>query len=181
MMTTRAKSMRPTTDTTRRTIFDIIAPRVSDARVLDLFAGAGTLGIEALSRGAASALFIERERSACDAIRRNLEATDLADRGTVWCREAAAVLRSGPDVPFDLVFLDPPYGRGLRFVTRILDALLAGPWVGPGGTVVVEAEAGILRLPVGLSEIRARRFGQTQVVVAERDEDQGNSHLSGDI
>lgn len=181
LRSTRAPTMRPTTDTARRTIFDILRGRIEGARVLDLFAGAGTLGIEALSRGAREAVFVERDRGACGVILHNLELTGFRDAAQIRRADVLRALTGDPGIPFDLVFVDPPYGRGLRFVTRVLDALVAGSWVRLGGTVVVEAEAGEMTWPVGLSEIRARRFGRTQVRVAERDAGRDDSYLSGDI
>ena len=181
LRTTRARAMRPTTDVARRTIFDIIQDRIGDASVLDLFAGAGTLGIEALSRSARAAVFVEKDRAACAVIRANLETTGLAERGTIRRADVVSQLQRPAQEPFDLVFVDPPYDRGLRFVTRVLDALVAGSWVRPGGTVVVEAAAGDMRWPAGLSEIRTRRFGRTQVRVAERDAERDERYLSGDV
>lgn len=157
--------MRPTTDTARRTIFDILG-HVSDARVLDLFAGAGTLGIEALSRGARECVFVESDREACSVILRNLEATDLRTSATIARRDAVRFVSKRARDPFDLVFLDPPYGGGLGFVARVLGKLAAGQWVQEGGTVVVESEVGPIDWPTGFREIRSRRFGRTQVSMA---------------
>lgn len=181
LFATRDEQMRPTTDTVRRTLFDILGDRVHGVRVLDLFAGAGTLGIEALSRGAQHATFIERDRNACAIIDRNLTAAGYAASATVMRAEVLKALARGPGSGADLVFVDPPYGAGLRFVARVLQALLEGSWVRPEGTVVVEADAGEIELPVGLSEIRTRRFGRTQILIAVHDAGPDNSHLSGDV
>ena len=181
LFTTKAPGMRPTTDTARRTLFDILGDRVTGARALDLFAGAGTLGIEALSRGASHVTFIEHDRDACAVIERNLEAAGYSAVGTVVRSEVLRALARAPGSAADLVFVDPPYAAGLRFVSRVLQAVLAGSWVRPDGTVVVEADAGEIELPVGLSEIRTRRFGRTQILIAVHDEGHKNSHLSGDV
>ena len=177
---TRAASMRPTTDTARRTMFDILGARPRGAVVLDLFAGAGTLGIEALSRGAREATFVEKDREACGIIARNLDLAGFSGVGLIKRADVVRFLSGTPETAFDLVFLDPPYGRGLPFVARVLQALLQGEWVRPGGTVVVEAETGPLSVPPGLSEIRTRRFGRTQLVVTERDA-ATDSDLPGDV
>jgi 16S rRNA (guanine966-N2)-methyltransferase len=104
-----ARVTRAATDRIRETLFAILEPRLPDARVLDLFAGAGTLGIEALSRGAAHATFVERDRAALDALRSNLIATGLADRGRVVAASVLAFLGGQAGEPYDLVFCDPPF------------------------------------------------------------------------
>lgn len=181
LRTTRGEEMRPTTDMARRTIFDILGDRVHDARVLDLFAGAGTLGIEALSRGARVATFVELDRRACEAIDANLRETQFDDRARVRRADVLRFIARAADTPFDLVFLDPPYDRGLGFITRVLGRLVEGSWIGLGGTVVVEAEGGHVAWPPGLREIRTRRFGRTQVSMAERRDDRERSDLPGDL
>jgi 16S rRNA (guanine966-N2)-methyltransferase len=163
---TRAPEMRPTTDMARQTIFDILGERVRDARVLDLFAGAGTLGIEALSRGAREGVFVEQDREACSIILQNLEATKLRANAVIRRAEVIRFLSRAAHTPFDLVFVDPPYSRGLGFVTRVVGKLAAGDWVGVGGAIVVEAEAGHIEWPSGFREIRTRKFGRTNVSMA---------------
>lgn len=178
---TRAKEMRPTTDLMRRVIFDILGDTAHDAEVLDLFAGAGTLGIEALSRGASAATFVERDPVACRVIARNLEATGMTPRGSVRRSDVLSYLRRKPRRGFHLVFLDPPYEAGLAFLARVLDAVAAGGWVREGGTVVVEAEVGQVVWPSGFREIRIRRSGRTQVSMAVRDGERDDGDLSGDL
>lgn len=160
---------RPTTDMTRKAIFDVLGASVESARVLDLFAGSGALGIEALSRGAAEAVFVESSREACGVILQNLGATGMRPRGVVRRRDAERFLARPATDPFDLAFLDPPYARGLGFVARILGKLGSGGWIRTGGTVVVEAASGSVDWPPGLRETRTKRFGRTQVSVAVRD------------
>ena len=178
---TSSREMRPTTDTARRSIFDILGDTPVNARVLDLFAGAGTLGIEALSRGASRATFVERDRAACAVIETNLRTTGFADRARVVRADATRFLVPSRETPFDLVFLDPPYDAGLPFLDLVLGKLAGGSWVAPGGTVVAEAPVGPIEWPPGFREIRARRFGRSQVTMAVRDEGRGHSHLSGDV
>jgi 16S rRNA (guanine966-N2)-methyltransferase len=161
---------RPTTDMARKSVFDILGPTVSGARVLDLFAGTGALGIEALSRGASEAVFVENSREACSVIHANLSSTGLSGRGVVRRADAARWLARRAGEPFDLAFLDPPYSRGLGFVARILGKLGSGAWIREGGTVVVEAAEGAVTWPPGFRETRVRRFGRTQVSVAVRDD-----------
>jgi 16S rRNA (guanine966-N2)-methyltransferase len=178
---TRAPEMRPTTDIARRVIFDILGDTVSGARVLDLFAGAGTLGIESLSRGAQHATFVEQDREACSIILSNLETTALRSNATIVRADVVRALAKPPAEPFDLVFLDPPYGRGLAFVSRVLGRLAEAPWLRPGGTVVVEAEVGPIEWPPSFRETRTRRFGRTQVGIAIRHGERTNSDISGDF
>ena len=102
---------RPTTDKVKESLFSIIQFDIEGRRVLDLFAGTGQLGIEALSRGAASAVFIDRRADAVRLVKDNLELCGLSDRASVRCGDAMSYLRSGEK--FDLIFLDPPYAAGL--------------------------------------------------------------------
>jgi len=176
---TKSPEMRPTTDTARQTIFDMLSAVVTSARVLDLFAGAGTLGIEALSRGAREAIFVESDREACSIILQNLEATGLRSSGVIRRGEVLRFLSRTSRTPFDLVFLDPPYGRGLGFVSRTLGKIAAGKWIRPGGTVVVEAQEGQIDWPPGFRETRTRRFGRTRVSMAVVDGAEGD--LPGDF
>src|SRR5690348_9470712 len=106
---TRSPEMRPTTDMARQTIFDMLGDAVNGARVLDLCAGAGTLGIEALSRGAREAEFVDQDRDACAVILQNLEATGLRSGGHIRRAEVLRFLGRTPRMAFDLAFLDPPY------------------------------------------------------------------------
>ena len=176
-----SKGIRPTTDMTRQTIFNILGDVVVDARVLDLFAGAGTLGIEALSRGARDVLFIDNDRQACSTVLQNLEATKLRSHAQIRRAEVLRALAKPAPNPFDLAFLDPPYDRGLGFVSRVLGKIADGSWVREGGTVVVEAEVGHLEWPLGFRETRTRRFGRTQMVMAVRDGTRARSDLPRDL
>ncbi|HHW13801.1 MAG TPA: 16S rRNA (guanine(966)-N(2))-methyltransferase RsmD [Firmicutes bacterium] len=164
------RGTRPTTDRVKESVFGILGERCVDAVVLDLFAGTGSLGIEALSRGAARAVFVERDRSALRVLRENLLATGFADRAQVWARDAMAILAGdgsgggGAVGPFDLVFLDPPYGSGLAelAVRRLGErADLLSP-----GAVVVAEHSNHQALPEkagGLALRRRQRYGETVV------------------
>lgn len=173
--------MRPTTDMARQTIFDILGSTVAGTRVLDLFAGAGTLGIEALSRGAEEAMFVESDPTACAVIRENLATTGFAECSLVRRADVVQFLARPAREPFDLVFLDPPYSRGLGFVTRVVGEIAAGNWVRRGGTVVVEVGQGTMEWPAGFRETRTRRFGRTQVHMAVHDERPASGDLPGDV
>lgn len=157
---------RPTSDRVREALFNILAHgdyRIAGARVIDLFAGTGALGLEALSRGAAYALFVESAASARAAIQRNIEAFGLTGRTRVFRRDATdlGALPSGLK-PFDLAFLDPPYGRGL-FAPSI-EALVRGGWLAPGATLVAEERGGeAFTAPPGFTLADERIYGETIV------------------
>ena len=131
----KGQQTRPTSGRLKKSLFDVLAPRLEDAVVLDLFAGAGALGIEALSRGAKHAVFVEKARRACDAIERNLEELALEGRAELRRGDVRAKLVELGG-PFDVVFADPPYGSGALGAT--LAALGDSELVARGGLVVVE-------------------------------------------
>jgi 16S rRNA (guanine966-N2)-methyltransferase len=156
----RGAGTRPITDRVKETLFAIIGGRVIDAAVLDLFAGSGAIGIEALSRGAVHATFVERGRDARAAIRDNLERTKLGAHATVIGDDVLRFLDGRAAGPYDLVILDPPYDeRAILAPLQRLTAHLAAD-----ATVVVKhfwrTE---LALPDGLTPIRERRFGETML------------------
>ena len=135
------EATRPTSDRARQAIFNILehaawSKGLRDARVIDLFAGSGALGFEALSRGAAFCLFVETDAAARGAIRENVEAMGVFGRTRVHRRDATDLgVRPGADGPaFDLAFLDPPYAKGMG--EAALDRLAAGGWLAPGAVVV---------------------------------------------
>lgn len=132
------RDVRPTAARVRAAVFNILGPKVAGARVLDLFAGVGALGIEALSRGAESVVFVERAARHAALIRANLERLGLSDRARVVCADVARFLaHPGPLAgPYDLVLLDPPYGAGA--VGALLPVLCGADIICPSGTVVVE-------------------------------------------
>jgi len=128
---------RPVTDRVKESLFDILGADVRGARVLDLFAGTGGVGIEALSRGAAEAVFVEQGRAALETIRANLAVTRLADRAHVVRADVLAFLSGAPDAPFDYIYIAPPQYKGLWAQT--LRALDAKPgWLSDDSQVIVQ-------------------------------------------
>jgi len=162
---------RPTADRVKESLFAALGPdRLLGASVLDCYAGSGALAIEALSRGAARAVLVDRDPLAVDAIRRNLRATHLSERARVQRRGVGAFVRGDapPEAPFDLVFLDPPYDQPAGKLAAVLAALAAPGWVGDDGSVVVEraASAGPPPLPPGWGATWSRAYGDTLLVLA---------------
>ena len=135
-----SRDIRPSSDRLRETLFDILVHRHSDrivgARVLDLFAGTGALGLEALSRGAAFALLVEENVVVRGLIRRNIEMLGLTGRTRILRRDATRLGNAGTVSPFDLTFIDPPYEKGLG--EKALAAARAGGWLNPGAICVLE-------------------------------------------
>ena len=166
-----SRDIRPSSDRLRQALFDILVhgarDRVDGARVLDLFAGTGALGIEALSRGAAAALFVEEGVEARGLIRRNVEALGLTGRTRIFRRDATRLGPAGTVAPFDLVFADPPYGRGLG--EAALASALAGGWLGPDALAVLEEDAKAeVAVPAGFAVLDRRRIGDSQLVFFTR-------------
>lgn len=141
LRTAEGRAVRPTSDRLRETLFNILSPRIADKTFLDVCAGSGAVGIEALSRGAFHTTFIDRSRRACSVIERNLESLSLGDRATIINREAVAALRrlTAESCVFDIVFVDPPYDAGVH--GEIMTLLGSGAMVGTAGVVVVEYHA----------------------------------------
>src|SRR5262249_25929058 len=152
-------AIRPTADRLRESLFNILAHAygdpVSGARVVDLFAGTGALGLEAISRGAAFALFVDDGTEARALIRANVEARGLGGVTRIFRRDAAKLGPAHPVEPFSLAFLDPPYGKGLA--ERALLSARAGGWLLPDALVVVEeAAAAGFAAPDGFAELERR-------------------------
>lgn len=166
LLTPAGKNIRPTADRVRQTVFDILAHSYGDpvkgARVLDLFAGTGAFGLEAISRGAASALFVEDGVEARGLIRGNIEAFGLTGRTRIFRRDATRLGDAGNLPPFTLVFADPPYSAGLG--EKALAAAVDGGWLAPGATVVLE-EAADARIEAvrGLEALETRGIGDTAI------------------
>lgn len=158
-----AAHLRPTSDRVRESLFNVLAGHGAPQgmRVLDLFAGTGALGLEALSRGARSATFVEQGRTALKLLRANMALCGAGAR--VIARDAR---RPGEGVPHDLVFLDPPYGRGLG--EAALDAALGCGWIAPGALIVWEESAAVI-LPPGVQPLDERRYGETFLRIFIRD------------
>lgn len=167
----RSQAIRPTSDRLRESVFDILAHRFGDpvtgAAVVDLFAGTGALGLEALSRGATRALFVDDGAEARALLRANIETLGLGGVTRVFRRDATKIGAAPAGEVFSLAFLDPPYGKGLA--APALRALVEGGWLAPGSIVVIEEAAdAAVELPAGLEQEDARRYGETQFVFARR-------------
>ena len=160
----RGGGTRSATDRIRETLFAIVEPELEGARVLDLFAGAGTLGIEALSRGAARATFVERGAEAVKALRRNLAATNFGARSEVVAANVIAYLDSRPRGPFDVVFCDPPFADvGIAEATLGHDGLRSA--VAPDGLVVARAHSKHLpAVPAFVHIARIREIGEEKLL-----------------
>src|SRR5215468_2390549 len=157
----KSQNIRPTSDRLRESLFNILAHGYDDvvtgARVLDLFAGTGALGLEAMSRGAAFALFVDDGPEARALIRQNVEALGLGGITRIFRRDATRLGAAHPNEPFGLAFVDPPYRKGLG--ERALASLREGGWLAPHALVIVEeaADAGFA-VPQGYAEIERRRY-----------------------
>jgi 16S rRNA (guanine966-N2)-methyltransferase len=161
----KSQAIRPTSDRLRESLFNILAHGCGDpitgARVLDLFAGTGALGLEAMSRGAAFALFIDDGAEARALMRQNVEALGLGGVTRIFRRDATRLGAVHPNDPFALVFLDPPYRKGLA--EKSLASLRDGGWLLPDALIIVEeaADAGFAA-PEGFAQIERRRYDDTE-------------------
>jgi 16S rRNA (guanine966-N2)-methyltransferase len=165
----RSHDIRPTSDRLRESLFNILIhsydlPR-EGTRVLDLFAGTGALGIEAISRGAATAMFVETGVEGRGLIRQNMEAFGLNGVARILRRDATDLGPAGTIAPFDLIFLDPPYGKGLG--EKALASAAAGGWLKPGALCVLEERGAVeVALPPDFRLLDRRDTGDSQVVFA---------------
>lgn len=162
-----SNEIRPTQDRLRESLFNILMHAydnpIDGARVLDLFAGTGALGIEAVSRGAAFTLFVDNGAEARALLRNNVEALGLGGVTKVYRRDAANLGPAYPVEPFSLVFLDPPYGRGLA--EKAVVSLRDGKWLTPGALVVVEeSKSAGFAAPDGFEELERRAYDETEFV-----------------
>ena len=170
----KGEQTRPTSTQVRAAIFNILGHDLSGIRVLDLFAGSGGLGIEALSRGADSCTFVEAHRLALDALKRNLRELDLEKRTRVLpCSVLQAWPRLSQEGPFDLVFADPPYElqlEGLSAALWVAQHLCKASWWSPGGRFVVESGAGLEEQDRSswAVELQVRRYGGTYLWIGKR-------------
>lgn len=164
------RGTRPTTDRVREALFNVLEARLDldGMAVLDLYAGSGALGLEALSRGAATAVFVESDRRAADVLAANIAALGLPGatlrRGTV-----AAVLTGGATAPADLVLADPPYDVGPADIDALPGLLTAGGWAQQGTVVMIERAASSPQVswPAGWEAWPSRRYGDTRLELAE--------------
>ena len=163
------RGTRPTSDRARESVFNLLehaawSSGLSGRRVLDLFAGAGALGLEALSRGAAFALFVETDASARAAIRDNIEALGLFGVTRIHRRDATdlGVKPAGLGDPFDLAFVDPPYGAGLG--EAALSRLGDGGWISPGAEIILECGADEAPQTPAFETLDQRSYGAAKVL-----------------
>ncbi len=167
----RSQAIRPTADRLRESLFNILVHAYGDpvtgARVLDLFAGTGALGLEALSRGAAFTLFVDDVAEARALLRENVAALGVGGTTRIFRRDATRLGEAHPVAPFGLAFLDPPYGKGLA--EKALASARAGGWLAEDALVIVEeaADAGF-KPPDGFQELERRRYDDTAIVVLRR-------------
>jgi 16S rRNA (guanine966-N2)-methyltransferase len=164
----KSDAVRPTADRLREALFNILVHSygdpVSGARVLDLFAGTGALGIEAISRGAAFTLFVDDGAEARALLRNNVETLGLGGVTRIFRRDATKLGPAHPIEPFSLVFLDPPYGNGLA--EKALVSAREGGWLAPEALIVVEeAVAAKFATPEGFEELERRPYDDTEFVV----------------
>ena len=163
-----SQDIRPTADRLRESLFNILIHAyddpIAEARVLDLFAGTGALGIEAVSRGARFALFVDKGAEARALLRNNVEALGLGGVTKVYRRDATDLGEAHPMEPFSLVFLDPPYAKNLA--GKALASLRGGNWLKPGAVLVVEeAKAARFAAPDGFEELERRVYDDTEFVI----------------
>lgn len=151
--------LRPTPDRVRETLFNWLAPIIPGARCLDLFAGSGALGLEALSRGARDVCFVEAHAATAAILRSNLQLLN-ASSAQVWSGDALAFLSQPCAQPYDVVFLDPPFRQG--WLDRVCPLLESGNWIAPGGRIYLEYERENppTALPASWQDLRRKEAGQ---------------------
>lgn len=164
----KSPAIRPTSDRLREALFNVLAHAYGDpvtgARVLDLFAGTGALGIEAASRGAAFVLFIDQAVEARALIRENVAALGLGGSARIFRRDATKLGPAHPLEPFSLAFLDPPYGKGLA--EGALACARDGGWLAPGALIVIEESTkAAVAAPQGFTTLERRRYDETELIL----------------
>ena len=163
----KSDAIRPTSDRLRETLFNILAHAHDDpiagARVIDLFAGTGAFGLEAVSRGAEFCLFVDDDAQARALIRENVETLGLGGVTRIFRRDARRLGDAPPGPPYTLAFLDPPYHRGLA--EYALNSLARGNWLASGALVIVEeASAAVFQPAAGFDLLERRDYGETEVI-----------------
>ena len=162
----KSTAIRPTSDRLRESLFNILVHAFDDpitgARALDLFSGTGALGIEAISRGAAFALFVDDAAEARALIRENVESLGLGGVTRLFRRDATKLGPAHPLEPFSLVFLDPAYGKGLA--EQALVAARDGGWLTPNAMIVVEEANAVFKTPDAFAEIERRAYDDTELI-----------------
>jgi 16S rRNA (guanine966-N2)-methyltransferase len=167
----KSDGIRPTSDKLRETLFNILTHSHGDpvpgARVIDLFAGTGAFGLEALSRGAEFCLFVDDGAQARALLRENVEALGLGGVTRIFRRDARKLGEAPPGPPYTLAFLDPPYNRGLA--EPALTSLARGGWLAPEALVLVEESAAAMFEPAsGFDVLERRDYGETEVIFLRR-------------
>jgi 16S rRNA (guanine966-N2)-methyltransferase len=167
LATPKSQAIRPTADRLRESLFNILGHAYGDpasgARVLDLFAGTGALGIEAVSRGGAFALFVDEAAEARALLRENLTTLGLGGVTRIFRRDATKLGVADPVEPFALAFLDPPYGKDLA--AKALASARGGGWLAPDALIVVEeAVKSAFVAPEGFAELERRAYDDTEFV-----------------
>ncbi|MDO4563275.1 MAG: 16S rRNA (guanine(966)-N(2))-methyltransferase RsmD [Clostridia bacterium] len=153
---------RPTLDRVKEALFSALTPYIPAARVLDAFAGSGALGIEALSRGCSECTFVDNSHAALEIVRKNLELTRLMPLSHVVCDDAIKAL-SKFDMPFDLVFLDPPYESAL--MAEAMEIISSKKLLSSGGVMVLEWDSARPDVPEGFETIREKRYGRVNITL----------------
>lgn len=169
LVTPKDDSVRPTTDKVKEAVFSMLMPYLQDSVVIDLFAGTGSLGLEAVSRGAKRAYFVDRDRRSIALIRENVRHCGVEDRSVILCSDHASALSRIHDTA-DIVFLDPPYKAGL--MTECLQLLGSSDILPEGGLVVAEHDSYDC-LPeefAGFRKIKERKYGKIGITVYEQEE-----------
>lgn len=169
LTTVKGDKVRPTTDRIKETLFNILQPDLPGATFLDLFAGSGAIGIEALSRGAKEAVLVEQDRDALACIRANLKATRLEAEAQLKAGDVLTVLRTLQHAPFDLVFMDPPYN--LAWEEKVLAVLSEAAYVDDDTKIIVEGSAET-ELPyaeaMGFTVYRVKSYGSNKHIFLEK-------------
>jgi 16S rRNA (guanine966-N2)-methyltransferase len=163
LKTLKGLSVRPTADRVKEALFNIIGTSVIDSVFVDLFAGSGAVGIEALSRGAASTIFIDHSRINIELIKDNLEKTRLTERAQLLCSDAGRAIDSlaAENNKADLIFIDPPYD--LANVELIVSQIITKALINPSGLVIVEHSAKNARWVDSFSDCRRKKYGNTSL------------------
>ena len=162
---------RPMTDRMKEALFSVLGD-VSGTRVLDLFAGSGSLGLEALSRGAVSALFVDSARDAVVSLEQNIEATGLSNKSEVLWADVASTLSRPPVDRMDLIFVDPPYSMNPPVVQDTLEALVMGGFLSDQGRIVLHRPQKERQLhPLGLALVWERDYGQSTLQIFAHEEE----------